>query len=221
MRLLDRIFCTSAGSWPRTPLEDASFVVVDVETTGLDSVRDELLSIGLVPVGPQGIDIGGMREIFLHHESEVIDKENLVIHGITPTESARGRAADDALREFVKYVEGKWLVAFHADFDRSVLTRATNKHLGASLANPFLDLAWLLPALFPESAHSLRTLDDWLGRFGIAAPARHRAAADALATAELLLVALAEARRRQPHRDVRALARIARAQGQLAFMSHT
>ena len=40
-----------------------------------------------------------------------------------------------------------------------------------------------------------RSLDDWLDTFGIACPQRHDALADAYATAQLLLVLLAEAER--------------------------
>lgn len=203
----------------RTPLDKARFVVVDVETTGLDVHRDELLSIGLVPAGPRSIEIDGLAEIVLRRESDVVDKDNLVVHGITPTESASGIDAEEALVAFLERIGKSCLVAFHADFDRGILTRATRRYLDVKLKNAFLDLAWLMPALYPDSANTLRTLDDWLGRFDIAAPARHRASADALVTAELLLVALTEARRQQ-HRNIESLIRMASAQGQLAHMTH-
>ena len=219
MSLLQRLFGLGNAPDSQESLEETRFMVVDVETTGLDPRRDTLLSIGLVPAGMHGIELGGMREIMLQHEADKIDKGNIVVHGITPTESAGGRDTVVALQEFITCIGTSWIIAFHADFDRMFLTRALKKHLNARLANPFIDLAWLLPALFPTSDRALRTLDDWLARFGIEAPYRHRASADALVTAELLLVALAEARRQQ-YCQVNALARIAEAQGKLAQMSH-
>jgi DNA polymerase III subunit epsilon len=57
----------------------------------------------------------------------------------------------------------------------------------------WLDVAFLVPALFPQPA---QTLDDWLRVFGIEAYARHDALADALATAQLFQIVLAEAARR-------------------------
>ncbi|MDD3518281.1 MAG: 3'-5' exonuclease [Chromatiales bacterium] len=200
-----------------TPLDRARFVVIDVETTGLDMHSDELLSVGLVPAGPRSVEIDGLAEIVLRHERARVDKDNLVIHGITPTESASGTEVAEALVSVLEHIGKSWLVAFHADFDRVMLTRAFKRHLGLKLKNPFLDLAWLLPALYPDQA-GLRSLDEWLGHFGIAAPARHRASGDALVTAELLLIALSEARR-QGRTDLRGLAGLADTQARLDRMS--
>jgi DNA polymerase-3 subunit epsilon len=63
--------------------------------------------------------------------------------------------------------------------------------------NRWLDLALLAPALFPDQPDGARSLDDWLRRFGIENHDRHNALADALATAQLLLVVLAEARKQE------------------------
>jgi DNA polymerase III subunit epsilon len=205
---------------PSTRIEDARFVVIDVETTGLDVHRSDLLSVGLVPVYLDGIELGGLTEILVRRENNGFNRETLVVHGITPTESAAGVHTEEALTQVLEHVGKSWLVAFHADFDRAMLSRATRRHLGVKLTNPFLDMAWLLPAFYTESTAGLRPLDEWLGHFGIAAPARHRASGDALVTGELLLMALAEARRRDIA-DVRALIKLARMQSQLhGFMRH-
>jgi DNA polymerase III subunit epsilon len=203
-----------------TRLEEARFVVLDVETTGLDIHKCDLLSVGLVPASLRGIDLGGLTEILVRKEHTRIDKNNLVVHGITPTESAGGIDTEEALISMLELVGRSWLIAFHADFDRNVLARVLRKHLGVKFQNTFLDMAWLLPALFPDSTRGLRALDDWLGHFHIPAPARHRASADALVTAELLLKALAEARR-QGHGTIGKLLELARTQSKLdRFNAH-
>ena len=52
----------------------------------------------------------------------------------------------------------------------------------------WLDVAELAATLFPDQhKRKRRSLDDWLARFGIETTARHTAAGDAFATAELLL----------------------------------
>lgn len=202
---------------PSTPLSEARLVVVDVETTGTNAYRSELLSVGLVPVGPAGVELGGMEEIVLRWEHERIDKENLVVHGISPTESSAGLEPSEALTRVLEHIGKHWLVAFRADFDRRVLSRSLRSCLGVRLHNPFLDVAMLLPGLYSEDTAGLHSLDDWLGHFDIPAPARHRASADALVTAELLLLVLARARRvRKP--DLAALAGISRAQSRLRRM---
>jgi DNA polymerase III subunit epsilon len=205
---------------PHTHIEDARFVVIDVETTGLDVHRSDLLSVGLVPAYMDGIELGGLTEILVRRENNGFDRETLVVHGITPTESAAGVDTEEALTRVLEHVEKSWLVAFHADFDRAMLSRATRRHLGVKLNNTFLDMAWLLPALHPESTRGLHSLDDWLAHFGIPAPARHRASGDALVTGELLLIALAEARRKAIP-NIRALVKMARAQSHLhGFLKH-
>jgi hypothetical protein len=48
---------------------------------------------------------------------------------------------------------------------------------------------------FSPNMRAVRTPDDWLGRIGIEVTQRHNASADALATAQLLMIALERARR--------------------------
>jgi DNA polymerase-3 subunit epsilon len=54
-------------------------------------------------------------------------------------------------------------------------------------------MAYVMPSLNPPLAQRYRALDDWIGHFGIRIDARHNALADALATAQLFQVAIAQA----------------------------
>jgi DNA polymerase-3 subunit epsilon len=66
-----------------------------------------------------------------------------------------------------------------------MIYRAMKDALGRTLANPWLDLEPVADVLHPDlGGHAL---DDWLTHFGIECAVRHQAAADTLATAELLL----------------------------------
>ena len=78
---------------------------------------------------------------------------------------------------------------------RPMLDRALRNRLGVRLFNPWLDLAHWRRRSCPRRAWRTGGLDDWLGYFGLRAHARHGAAYDALATAELFLILLARARR--------------------------
>ena len=80
------------------------------------------------------------------------------------------------------------MVAFRAEFDRTMLTRALKSILGVAFHHPWIDLALLLPALF--QATECNSLEDWLAHFDIAPAARHQALADAFAAAQLLQIAL-------------------------------
>jgi len=77
---------------------------------------------------------------------------------------------------------------------------------------PWLDLAPLAAALAGDrQKKGGGTLDDWLVAFGIECPVRHNAAADALATAELLLHLRARAAK-QGRADFASLAKVAKQQ---------
>jgi len=52
-----------------------------------------------------------------------------------------------------------------------------------------------MPAFFPKATIKGRGLDDWADVFGLEISERHHAAADALVTAELALIALNKARK--------------------------
>lgn len=173
--------------------EHTRLVVVDVETTGLDLANDTLISIGAVAVVNGRIALGDSFSVVLR-QSEVSRRENILIHGISGTDQREGEPPADALLAFLDYLGKSPLVAFHVAFDETMIRRAMRSYLGLSFKHPWLDLAYVLPALWPELMRRLRALDDWSVRFSIHNDDRHNAVADALATAQLLLVAIAQAR---------------------------
>lgn len=163
------------------------WVVLDTETSGLDPALDRLLAIGAVTVDGAGIRLGDSFEVVLHSASAG-DKDNVAIHGIGHEAQSEGIPAAEALGAFTAFVAGAPCAGFHCEFDRVALTSCA-KSAGVQLTLPrWLDLAQLAAALDPEShRRGSRSLDDWLAVFGIAVVARHSAAGDAMATAELLL----------------------------------
>ena len=181
------------------PMEDVRWVVVDVESSGLNPRRDRLLSIGAVAVRSGRIRYDDCFNVFLKQERPS-ETDNILVHGIGGSRQISGVAGDEGLLAFLEYVGKSPLVAFHAEFDRALIARAMERTVRVRLPNRWLDLAELAPALFDDEG-GLRTLDDWMGRFRIHNPARHDAVADALATAELLLIALAAARGRRLSRS--------------------
>lgn len=176
-------------------LERARLVVVDVETSGLDPRKDRLLAIGACPMEGLRLQPGAGFGALLR-QSEASGRDNILLHGIGPQEQAGGTSPEEALMGFLEFARKDVLVAFHAPFDQAVLDRAAREILGLRLLNPFIDLADLAPALAPEARLGRAGLDDWLAYFGLRAAQRHRAAYDAVATGELLLILLARARAR-------------------------
>lgn len=176
----------------KRPLNEMRWVVVDVETGGLDAAKDPLLAIGAVAVEQGRIVIGPSLELGLR-QAQSTDAANILIHGISGTEQRAGLTPHAALLDWFEFARGAPRVAFHAAFDQTVLQREARAQLGLSLKLPWFDAAVVAPLLFPDAAPRCRHLDDWLAHFGIAVYARHGALADAYATAELWLVLLAAA----------------------------
>ena len=208
MKFLHRWLGRARDAGAPTP-ESERWIVVDTETSGLDPQRDRLLAIGGVAVDGDGICIGDSFEIVLRSTASG-DAENIALHGIGHGAQAAGTPAPEALAAFRAWVADAPRVGFHADFDRAVLR---NAFAAAGLPGdepPWLDLAPLSQALVPEACrYGNRSLDDMLAAFGIECTIRHNAAADALATAELLLE-LRTIAARQGTRGFGALVRAAR-----------
>jgi len=178
----------------QTALATQRVVVVDVEASGLDPFRDRLISIGAVAVHGGLVRLDDSFDTVLRQDT-VSDDRNILIHGIGGSAQLLGRDPTSGLVDFLGFAGKAPLIAFHADFDRILIERTTGATLRMKPNNAWLDLALLAPALFPEHERAIRTLDGWLNLFGIQNHDRHDALADALATAQLLLVVLAAAGR--------------------------
>jgi DNA polymerase-3 subunit epsilon len=124
---------------------------------------------------------------------------SVLIHGLGPSAIAAGSDPVDALLDFMEFVGDSPLLAFHAPFDQHMLCRALKDSLGYRLAHPFLDVADIAPLLCPDAPIREAGLDDWINHFNLHVGERHHASADALATAELMLILFSRAR--QQHID--------------------
>jgi DNA polymerase-3 subunit epsilon len=166
------------------------YVTVDVETTGIDLNKDRVISIGAVAIHQGLVDLSDCFEVVLR-QRESSPTANILVHQIGGQQQLAGDDPAESLVRFLEYVHLSPLVAFRSDFDRTMLDRELTEVLGLRTHSLWIDLAKLMPALYPNN--ECRTMDDWLQRFGIKMVARHDALADALATAQMLQVVLAEA----------------------------
>jgi DNA polymerase-3 subunit epsilon len=186
-RVINKISATSSAH-----LATDRIVVVDVETSGLSLSDDYLLAIGAVAIHGGRIAIADTFDVLLRQEV-ASDTANILVHGIGGTAQRTGLPPEEALLAFLEYLDGAPLFAFHVFFDESMLRKACKKFLGIEFRHAWADLAYLMPAFFPEQARKYHALDDWLTHFSIVNDARHNALADALATAQLGLIALRNA----------------------------
>lgn len=179
-------------------LREQRWVVLDLETTGLNLNKDRVLSIGAVVIEDGAIDFSQQFERTLQC-TDVKLGPSVLIHGIGPSAIAAGSDPALALVEFMEYVGDSPILAFHAPFDQHMLGRALKDHLGYKLQHPFLDVADIAPMLCPQANIREAGLDEWIDWFKLEVFERHNASADALATAELALILFSRARQQQIH----------------------
>ncbi|MGO9445911.1 MAG: PolC-type DNA polymerase III [Thiobacillaceae bacterium] len=169
--------------------EASRYVIVDVETSGLNPYRDSLIAIGAVAFVNGQILLNDAFEAVLRQAASS-SPENILVHGIGGTGQSLGMDPAQALLDFLNYAGTAPLIGFHASFDEAVLHRAMKANLGINFHPPWLDIALLAPALKPTLAGQLQSLDDWTGHLSIGNFARHSALADAYSTAQLFLVCI-------------------------------
>lgn len=201
----------------RAPTPSPSrWVVLDVESTGLDANRDALLAIAAIAVRREGdkleIDLADSFEAVLRHDAGA-GKDNILTHGIGIGAMRTGAEPGLVLREFNAWAGAAPRLGFHVGFDRMMIERAERAHLGSAAGASWLDIEPLAASLWP--AVKARALDEWLAHFGVPCLQRHLAIADTLATAELLLH-LWPRLRRQGDGRFEALVRLADARRWLA-----
>ena len=190
--------------WRRTPIATTRWVSIDCETSGLDPARDRLLSVGAVAVGAGRIELSSAFHSLVKQDAASAAC-NILIHGIGGDAQLAGLPLEQVVGKLQDYAGDAIPVGFHASFDEAVLRRH-----GFKARQRWVDLATLAPALFP--GRKAKVLDEWLAEFGIPAHQRHDALGDAFATAQLLLVTLAEAKRQRTDtvEELRAAGRAAR-----------
>ncbi|MDH0650089.1 3'-5' exonuclease, partial [Pseudomonas sp. GD03867] len=177
-------------------LREQRWVVLDLETSGLNLNRDQVLSIGAVAIEDGAIDMGRPFERTLYRPGQKTNA-SVLIHGLGPSALAAGCDPAEALLDLMTFIGDSPVLAFHAPFDRHMLARALKDSLGLRLQHGFLDVAELAPMLNPDTVLREAGLDDWVARFGLEVQARHHASADAQVTAELALILFSQARRQQ------------------------
>ena len=175
-------------------LSSSRLIVLDLETTGLNTAKDEVIAIGAVAIEKGAIHLDDQFDLILRRP-ELDIRETVLIHGIGPEALTQGQETKEALLHLLEWMNGDPILAYHAEFDKRFLERTLKAQLGYSRSHVWMDVAELMPAFFPKAEPKGRGLDHWSDLFGLEVSERHHAAADAMVTAELTLIALNAAKR--------------------------
>ena len=165
------------------------FIVIDCEMTGLDVVKDELLSIGWVRLGPHGVEMQSAKHRLIKSDAQV--GQSATIHMIRDCELQQGLSIDDVLLELLADAKGFLPVFHNASLDLAFLNQSVHHAFGApwwpSYVDTLLNEKRLLERHSELPKSGALTLAQCRVRYNLPAYRGHNALVDALATAELLL----------------------------------
>jgi DNA polymerase-3 subunit epsilon len=172
----------------RTSWRAARFIVVDVETTGLDPRRDEVISFAAVPV-EGGRIITGRAVTGLVRPAAPPSPRSIEIHGLRAQDLAAAPPPERALAPLLHAMRRRILVAHVAEIERAFLRRHRGP-LTRRLPRPTVDAALLWRLLGIERGEGdpgSRSLADLAGSLGLPTHHPHEAEGDALTTAQAFL----------------------------------
>src|SRR3954447_17710047 len=185
-------------------LEEAEFIVFDLETTGLSTARSRICEVGAVRV----------------HALELVDSFQSLVNprvplpepvarltGLHEHELLRAAPVSSVLNRFLSFTGDALLVAHNARFDQRFLERQLLLLHGRRLSEPPLCTAALARRLLEGRLRRV-SLASLAYFFGVSTTPCHRALPDAEATAQVLvhLIGLAQERGARRLSDLRALA---------------
>lgn len=183
--------------WNRRGLLDAQYewlfdvyegdevVVFDTETTGLNTKKDAVLSIGAVKIKGDKILTSQSFEVFLKPTKE-ISVESIKIHHIRPCDLEHAIEPLEGVKKFLDFIGNRPLVGYYLEFDMAMMNRLIKPWLGVTLPNKQIEVSGLYfdkkIALIPQGNIDLR-FDTILRDLKIPRMGQHNALNDAIMTA--------------------------------------
>ncbi|MCB2189201.1 MAG: 3'-5' exonuclease [Deltaproteobacteria bacterium] len=171
------------------PARDFRYVVLDLETTGLDTTTDKVVAVGAVAVQGGRIVLGDYFHELVNPGRD-IPAEAIKVHGITPDAIARARHGAVVIEDFLSFLGPDILVAHYARFDLHFINWVMRERYGLTLQNLVLDTVRMCQTVvLPSDPYGINrerhkcSLESLAGRFGLRLEGRHTALGDAMVTA--------------------------------------
>lgn len=181
-------------------VEGTDFVAVDIETTGLDAQKDDIVSIGLVPFDHKRIYLAKAQYWVVR--SQHLTSESVVVHQITHSEVADAPSLSSVLPKVMEHLQGKQVVVHYRYMEREFFRTTVAEWLDEDFLFPVIDTLELeaehlrknqslMARFLNQQLPPLRLLNA-RERYNLPSYENHNALVDALATAELLQAQIAK-----------------------------
>ncbi|WP_227803867.1 3'-5' exonuclease [Marinomonas profundi] len=169
------------------------YLVLDIETSGLDAKQDRIVSVGWVCIRNGTIELDSARHIVL--DSAKIG-DSVGIHMITDSDvQQQGKRQESVLRYLRHLLRERILVMHHAPMELGFLKQAWQAEALPTFSVSWLDTLAIERTKAHRSQQPIQEGGFRLGacreRYGLPEYQGHDALTDALATAELLLAQIA------------------------------
>lgn len=105
------------------PLAEAGFVVLDVETTGVQGDTDEILEIGAIKMVGSRILVGQTFHRLVRPRQKSWGR-TVPVHRIRPADVLTAPPVETVIPELVGFCRGHVIVGYRVEFDRAFLRRA-------------------------------------------------------------------------------------------------
>ena len=177
-------------SFRRRHWQEAGFVALDFETTGLDLRRDAVISFGLIPVRNGRIDLSEARYQEVAPDA-AMSHRSIAVHHLRPADLADAPPLGDVLGMLHDGLEDRYLLTWSAEIEATFLSRIFGGSVRRWMARTVdvLRLAILADRIDGrEIAKGGYTLAETVSRAGLPPEEAHDAQNDALMTAEMFLV---------------------------------
>ena len=170
------------------PLRDLDFVVVDVEATGAKMPPNRLIELGAYRIrGGRIVD----KFVSLVNPEIPIPRFVASLTGISNEMVKNAPVFAELAPKWLDFVSDSVLVAHNAPFDTTFLNHEISRvYPGHRMVNPHLCTVRLSRRAMPDLLN--HRLDTIASHFSIPIISRHRAGSDALATAQIFILLLAE-----------------------------
>ena len=122
------------------PLDEV--VSIDIETTGLDRKRDEIISIAAIRIRGDRILASQSYQVVVR-PSVAIAPEAIKVHGLLEADVANARPIQEVLPDLLHFIGGRPLVGYYIDFDAAMLNKHVRKLIGIKLPNPRIEVSGL------------------------------------------------------------------------------
>jgi DNA polymerase-3 subunit epsilon len=167
----------------KVPLDEARYVVVDLETTGGRAAAGAIIEIGAYRM--EGRRIADSFQSLVRPRMPI----PRFVTGLTSITNEMVREAppiEEVLPAFRDFLSDAVMVAHNAQFDQSFLDFEFRRLFGIGLTNPVLCTIRIARRLLPSVKR--RRLDFLAEHFGLSTEGRHRGLGDARMAAELLAI---------------------------------